>query len=161
MTRKIAMMAVAAFLTVVAGPALADDHPALRAAVESYVRHPVTQGTLDDILSIDTLRSALVAQLQARGARLRSDQIEVVSQIAQEEFDRIRPQIETLMTKAAIETYSLEEIQAFNEFLNTDIGARAMAKAGEMMRAFTAGAGPALQQLFERLGARIEAELPK
>ena len=84
MTWKIAIMAAAAFLTAVAGPALADDRAALKAAVERYVTHPVTQSVLDSILSLDTTRSHVVNRMQAHGTTLRSDQIETLTLIIQQ-----------------------------------------------------------------------------
>ena len=162
MTRKFVALAAAALLSVVASSTLAgDDDPALKAAAESYIQHPVTQQTIDSLWSIDTVRSALVAQSRAQGTELRSDQVEALTRILKEELDRLRPQFETLMTNAVIETYSLEEIQALNEFLDTNVGASAMMKSGTMMRTFNAGAAPLFQQFFERLGARIKAELPE
>lgn len=161
MTRKIAIMAAAAFLTAVSGPALADDKAALKAAVERYVRHPVTQSVLDSILSLDTTRSHVVNRMQAHGTTLRSDQIETLTLIIQQELERVRPQMERLMITSANETYSLDEIQALNAFCDTEVGARAMSKAGRFMQIFNAGASPMFKRLLVRLGTRIEAELPE
>lgn len=161
MTRKIAMMAAAAFLTVVAGPALAEDRAALKAAVERYVRHPVTQSVLDTVLSLDTTRSHVVNHMQAHGGTLRNDQVEALSLIIQQELDRIRPHMERLMITSATETYSLEEVQALIAFCDTEIGASAMSKSGRFMQIFNAGAGPQFKRLLVRLGERIEAELPE
>ena len=161
MTRKIAMMAAAAFLTVIAGAALAEDDAALRAAAERHIRHPVTQSVMDSVLSLDTTRSHLVAQLRAQGMTLQDDHIEALSQIVQQELDRIRPQMETLMTDAAIETYSLEEMQALNAFYDTEFGASAAAKTGSFMQSFNAGAAPVFRQMLKRVADRIAAELPE
>lgn len=161
MIPKIAALAAAAFLTIVASPALAEDDQMLRAAAESYVRHPVTQHAMDSVMSMDTLRPGVVTQLQARGAELSSDQVEVVSQILLEELNRLRPQLETLMIEITIKIYTLEEIQALIEFNGSEYGASTMMKIGEMMRSFTVEATPLFQQLLERLGDRIEAELPQ
>ena len=159
MTRIISVLVATTFLAVVASSALAKDDLALRAAAESYVRHPVTQSTLDSMISMDTLRSGVVAQLQARNVELTSDQVERVSRILLEELDRLRPQLETLMIEATIETYSLEEVHAIIEFYSSEVGASAMMKIGKMMASFNQGAVPLFRQLFERLGARIGEEL--
>ena len=161
MTRIISALVATTFLAVIASSALAKDDPALIAAAESYVRHPVSQSTLDSIWSMDNLRSGVVAQLQARGVELKSNQVEQVSRILMEELDRLRPQLETLMVKATIETYSLEEVHAFIEFYNSEIGASAMMKVGKMMMSFNQNAVPLFRQLFERLEARIGEELSK
>ena len=65
------------------------------------------------------------------------------------------------MVKATIETYSLEEVHAFIEFYNSEIGASAMMKVGKMMMSFNQNAVPLFRQLFERLEARIGEELSK
>ena len=162
MTRTIAALAAAVLLLAQqAGPSLAKDDAALKAAAETYVRHPVVQKTLDDMWSVDTIRSALVVQLQAGGTKLRDDQVETLTRILHEELNRLRPRFQVLMTNAVMENYALEEIRALNGFLETEVGARAMAKSGSMMRSFNAGAGQTLRGLFERLSARMKAELPK
>ena len=159
MTRMIAALAAAVFLTALVGPALADDKAALKAAVERYVRHPATQSVLDSILSLDTTRSHVVNRMQAHGTTLGSDQIETLTLIIQQELERVRPQMERLMITSANETYSLDEIQALNVFCDTEVGARAMSKAGRFMQFFNAGASPMFKRLLVRLGTRIEAEL--
>lgn len=159
MTRMIAALAAAVFLTALVGPALADDKAALRAAVERYVRHPATQSVLDSILSLDTTRSHVVNRMQAHGTTLRGDQIETLTLIIQQELERVRPQMERLMITSANETYSLDEIQALNAFCDTEVGARAMSKAGRFMQIFNAGASPMFKRLLVRLGTRIETEL--
>lgn len=146
---------------IIGNPAFSKDDPALKASVEAYIQHPVTQQTLDDLLSADTMQSLIAAQLQARNMTLRSDQTEVLTHIVYEEIKRLRPKLETAMADAALETYSLEEIQAFMDFLNTEYGAKAMVKTGKMQRVFSANSSQLLQQLFQRLGTRIDKEIPK
>ncbi len=161
MTRTLAALAAAVLLLAQAGPSLAKDDAALKAAAEAYVRHPVVQKMLDDMWSVDTMRSALVVQLQARGTKLRDDQVETLTRILHEELNSLRPRFQALMTNAVMENYALQEIRALNGFLETEVGARAMAKSGSMMRSFNAAAGPMLRGVFKRLGARVKAELPK
>jgi len=161
MIRMIAAAAVATSLLFALGEAPAKDDTELRAAAESYIQHPITQGVLDSLTSVETMRSSLVSHLNAEGTTLSGEQIEVLIRILQEEFERIRPQFETVMTKAVIETYSLAEIQAFNEFCSSDVGASAMMKTGMLMRSFNASAAPILRQFYERLDARIDATFPE
>lgn len=73
MTRTIAALAAAALLCAAAGQSLARNGEALNAAAAAYVRHPVVQKMFDDMWSVDTMRSAIVAQLQAHGKKLRDD----------------------------------------------------------------------------------------
>lgn len=159
MTRTIAALAAVAMLLTAAGQSLARDDAALNAAAAAYVRHPVVQKMFDDMWSVDSMRSAVVAQLQAHGKNLRDDQVEILSRIVHEELNRVRPRFETLMTKVVVETFALEEIRALNRFLDTKLGGRAMAKTGGMMRSFYAAAGPMLGKMSRRVVTRVEAEL--
>ena len=164
MIRNISLMLVAAFLSVVANPAAAEDNPALRTAAENHIRHPVTQHALDGILSIDTLRSHLVFASQASGTQLESDEVEALEALTRslkEEFDRIRPELETLMVNAAIDTYTLDELQALNEFYDTAAGASAMMKAHIFTQSFSVGVVPLVQQMFTKLNAQSEAQIAK
>ena len=161
MIRNTVVTMLAAIMAVVASPALAQDDPALKAAVESYVGHPVTQRTLDGLWSMETLRSHLVTQFHARNVKLRSDQMETATQIVLEELHRLRPQLESLMVDAAIETFSLEEIQALNDFLNTEFGASATLKMDSYVQSFNAGFAPMSRELFERVSSRVDSELPE
>lgn len=161
MIRNISLMLVAAFLSVVANPAVAEDNPALRTAAENHVRHPVTQDALDGIVSIDTLRSYLVIASQASGTQLESDEVEALTRSLKEAFDRIRPELETLMVNAAIDTYTLDELQALNEFYDTAAGASAMMKADIFTQSFSVGAVPLFQQMFDKLNAQSEEQIAK
>ena len=156
MTRSIAAIAAAAML--LAAPALARDDAALKAAAAPYVRHPVVQQTIDGMWSSDTMRSTVVAQMRASGRTLRDDQIDTLTRIVREELARLRPQFETQMENAVFETYALEEIRALNRFIDTGLGARAMAKSGAPMQSFNAAAAPMMRGLFKRMVARIAAE---
>ena len=156
MTRTIAAIAAAALL--LAAPSLARDDAALKAAAGAYVRHPVVQQMIDGMWSSETMRSSVVAQMRASGKALRDDQIDTLTRIVREELARLRPEFETLMENAVFETYALEEIRALNRFIDTELGARAMAKSGAMMQSFNAAAAPMLRGMFKRMGARIKAE---
>ena len=114
MIRKITTLVACVFLLAATGPSLAKDEAALKAAAEIYVRHPVVSKVLDDMFSVDTMRSALVPQLMARGKKLRGDQLDSLSNILHEEMTRLRPQFETLLKKAIFGTFTLEEIQTLN-----------------------------------------------
>lgn len=159
MTRTIAAMAAAVLLS--AAPALAEDDGALKAAAEAYLHHPVVQQTFADMWSVDTMRSAIVAQSRAHGRALTDGQIETPTRIIHEELIRTRPQFDALIKHAVVETFSLEEIRALNGFLDSELGGRAMAKSGAVMRSFNAGAAPMFAALFKRLGARFKAEFGK
>ncbi len=148
-------------LLAAAGPSLARDDAALKAAAEAYVHHPVTQQVIDGMWSGDTMRSFVTALSRAQGANFRRDQTEALTRIVREELDRIRPQVESLMTKAVIETFTLEEVRALNAFYDTEPGASATVKSGKILRSFNAGAAPVLMGMFKRLGERVKAEFPK
>ena len=158
MTRTIAAVAATALLLAASAPSFAKDEAALKAAAAAYVRHPVVQQMIDGMWSGDTMRSALVAQMRARGRTLNDDQVDTLTRIVREELARVRPQFETLMENAVFETYALDEIRALNRFIDTELGARAMAKSGAMMQSFNAAAAPMMRGMFKRMGARIKAE---
>ena len=160
MTRTIATIVAAAFL-LAAASSLAKDDAALEAAAGAYVRHPAVQQMLDDTWSVDTMRAAIVAQLKAHGTTLRGDQVETLTRIVHEELSRVRPQFETLMTDAVLDTFSLDEIRALNRFLDTELGARAITKTGSMMRSFYARGAPLLGKMSRRIVSRVKAELPQ
>lgn len=161
MSRLSTVLAAGAFLAILGTPALAGDDAALRAAAERHVRHPVMQATLDSVWSLETIRSGIVAQLQAQGISPRSDQIDALTSILREELVRMRPEFETLVTGVVIETYALEELEALNEFYGTEVGASAVAKSGQMLGVFYTRAAPLFRRFGERVGPRIEAELGK
>ena len=158
MTRTIAAVAAAALLLAASAPALARDDATLKAAAGAYVRHPVVQEMIDGMWSSETMRSAVVAQMRAHGKTLSDDQVDTLTRIVREELARVRPQFETLMENAVFETYSLGEIRALNRFIDTELGARAMAKSGAMMQSFNAAAAPMMRGMFKRMVARIKAE---
>ena len=158
MPRTIAAIAASALLLAASAPSFAKDDAALKAAAAAYVRHPVVQQMIDGMWSGETMRSAVVAQMRAHGKTLRDDQIDTLTRIVREDLARVRPQFETLMENAVFETYSLDEIRALNRFIDTGLGARAMAKSGAMMQSFNAAAAPMMRGLFKRMVARIKAE---
>ena len=127
MPRTVAAIAAATALLLTA-PAFARDDAALKAAADAYVRHPVVQQMIDGMWSGDTMRSALVAQMRARGRTLRDDRIDALTRIVREELARLSPQIWTSMVDAVVKNYTLGEIRALNRFIDTGLGTRAVAK---------------------------------
>ena len=122
------IVAVATTSLFLAAPAFAKDDAALKAAAGAYVRHPVVQRMIDGMWSGDTMRSALVAQMRARGRTLRDDRIDALTRIVREELARLRPQIWTSMVDAVVKNYTLEEIRALNRFIDTGLGTRPAAE---------------------------------
>ena len=118
-----AVAAVAAAAMMLAAPALARDDAALKAAAGAYVRHPVIQQMINGMW-----RSAVVAQMRARGRTLRDDRIDALTRIVREELARLSPQIWTSMVDAVVKNYTLEEIRALNRFIDTGLGTRAVAE---------------------------------
>ena len=159
MTRALAALAAAALLAAAPFSGRAADDAALRAAAEAYVRHPVVQQTIDGMWSGDTMRGMIAAITRARGLALGPDRTETLTRILGEEFARIRPRVEALLADAAVETYTVAELGALTAFYDTELGARATVKSGEVMRSFNARSAPVLRGLFERLGEGIRAEL--
>lgn len=153
MTRT-AIIAAAAFI---AAPALAQEDPTeLQQAAESYVESPALQTALDEILSTDTF----VAQLRASGAQLDEEQIRTIATIIDEEFADVRPDLETAMTSAAADAFTLEELEALNEFYESDQGRSIAEKMQPFMQSFYQDIGPALQETQQDIAMRIQEEMP-
>ena len=156
MTRTIAAIAAAAML--LAAPALARDDAALKAAAGAYVRHP--GGSADDRRHVVERHDALGHGRADAGARQDSEG----RPGRRPDPDRPRgagapaPAIRDADGERRLRDLRLEEIRALNRFIDTGLGARAMAKSGATMRTFNAAAAPMMRGLFKRMVARIAAE---
>lgn len=157
MLRAISLIAV--LLASFAMPASAEDAADLRELSEAYIRHPVTQQMLDEMMSDETMQAMVAAQTLGLEVTLSDESLEALIDIVWEEMEQIRPKLETLMITAATQTFEMDELQALTDFLDSDAGARAMLKTGQFTQIFLANAGTAIQELNERISTRVEAEL--
>ena len=128
---------------------------ALAAAAKAYVEGPVQQKLMNDMLSPE----AMLAQMGAIAGQLTPEQLELVTNIMVEEIATIRPQMEAAMIEGAIQTFTVEEITALNDFYNSDVGASAAAKIQPYMQATLGSMTPALRQMQGNISERIQAEL--
>lgn len=149
---------VAVLLLSLARPVYAQDDAELRAAAEAYVDHPVVQQVGDE-LSSEVVRVFFASLSQSLGDVLSDDGLEALVNIASEEMQRIRPTLTSHMVTAVIQTFELDEIQALQNFLDTDAGARAHLKSAAFVQAFYANAQSLLQEASERVSTRVVAEL--
>ncbi|MCY4181190.1 MAG: hypothetical protein OXD48_13130, partial [Litoreibacter sp.] len=95
-----------------ANPVFADE---ATDAATSFINSPVQQKLLNDMLSPEMV----LAQMQANaGGALNDDQISVLVRIVTEELNAIRPMMEEAMIEGAAEAFTIEEINALNEFYN-------------------------------------------
>ena len=155
MTRIIS--ATAAALAIAALPAIAQDASPeeAREAARGYVESPAMQTALDELLSPDTF----VAQLEAAGLRLDPQQTETLAGIVSEEFADIRPDLEEAMTIAAVDAFTMDELEALNAFYASEEGRSIAAKMTPFMQSFYNEIGPTLQETQGEIAARAQEEL--
>lgn len=150
---RIAIIAAAALF---AAPAVAqEDQANLRQAADSYVESRAMQTTIDEILSTDTF----VAQLQATGAQLTDEQIRTIAGIIDEEFEDVRPELESAMTTAAADAFTLEELEALNEFYESAAGQSVAEKMQPFMQSFYQEIGPTLRDTQQEIAMRVQEEM--
>lgn len=149
-------LALAAALACAALPLQAQDNAdALRDAATRYVENPVQQRMMDDMLSAD----ALVAQMRAMMPELSDEQLEIIGQIGAEEMAAVRPELEVAMIEAAVETFTLEEIVALEEFYSTPVGASVMGKMQPFMQSAMTQMAPAMQAAQAGIMSRVVTAL--
>lgn len=146
---------ILALATAPALPAFAQDTAALREAAERYIRNPVQQRMMDEMLSAD----AMVAQMRAMVPQLTEEQAQLVARITSEEMAVLRPDLEAAMIDASVETFTLEEIEALEAFYSTPVGASVMSKMQPFMATAMGMIAPEMQQVQMRIGQRIMTEL--
>ncbi|GEM_PF-1538465 len=150
---RIAIIAATALL---AAPAIAqEDQSDLREAAESYVESQAMQTAIDEILSTDTF----VAQLQATGAQLSDQQIQTIAGIIDEEFEDVRPNLQSAMTTAAVDAFTLEELEALNEFYESEEGQSVAEKMQPFMQSFYREIGPTLRETQQDIAMRVQEEM--
>ena len=136
-----------------ASPAYADE--ALDAAT-AFINSPVQQKLLNDMLSPEMV----LAQMQANaGGALTQEQIDVLVKIVTEELNTIRPQMETAMIEGAAQAFTIDEINALNDFYNSEIGGSAMGKMTPYMQSTMGSLGPAIQSMQQNIARRAQEAL--
>ena len=135
-----------------ASPGFAQD---VTAAAEAFVRSPVQQKLIDDMLSPEVL----MAQMQGMAQQLPPEQLEKLVAIITDELNTVRPAMETAMIEGASQAFSIEEIEAMTEFYNSPLGASAMGKMTPYMQQTMGALGPELQQMQQNIIQRVQAEL--
>ena len=141
----------------VAAPALAQTEPSadLQQAADSYVQSQAMQTALDELLSTDTF----VAQLQASGVRLDQAQTETLASIVDEEFADVRSELEDAMSVAAVDAFSMEELEALNDFYGSEEGQSIATKMQPFMQSFYQEIGPTLRETQNQIAMRAEEAL--
>jgi uncharacterized protein len=153
MTRFMPLAAIA----LAAAPAFAQDDPRPDAldAARGYVGSPAMQTALDELLSTETF----VAQLRASGIPLDEAQTETLATIVGEEFDEVRPELEEAMTAAAADAFTMEELEALNDFYESEEGRSIATKMSPFMQSFYEEVGPALRRTQESIAMRAQKAL--
>lgn len=144
----------------VAAPALAQESQAeapaeLQQAAEGYVQSQAMQTALDELLSTDTF----VAQLQASGVRLDQAQTETLAGIVDEEFADVRSELEDAMSVAAADAFTMEELEALNDFYGSEEGQSIATKMQPFMQSFYQEIGPTLRETQSQIAMRAEEAL--
>ncbi|MEM6407011.1 MAG: DUF2059 domain-containing protein [Pseudomonadota bacterium] len=138
---------------VLAGPAYADE---VTDAATAFIKSPVQQNLLDDMLSPEMV----LAQMQANaGGALSEDQISVLVRIVTEELTAIRPMMEEAMIEGAAAAFTIDEINALNEFYNSELGGSAMSKMTPYMQSTMGTLGPAIQAMQQNIARRAQEAL--
>jgi hypothetical protein len=143
-----------AALVLAATPAFAQD-ASIEEAARTYVDSVAMQSTLDQLLSTD----AFLAQVQAGGTQLDAEGTRTLTDIVDEEFTDVRPELEEALTAAAAETFTMEELDALNTFYQSEAGKSVAAKMAPFMQAFYESIGPTLRETQEQIAMRARDAL--
>lgn len=135
-------------------PTHADDE-ALRDAALSYINSDAQQKAMDQMLSADQIMGMMRAQVP--GAT--EEQLSAVSKIVEQELGTIREKMEAAMVDAAVDTFSLEEIKALDEFYRSDIGSSVMIKMPVFMQSSMGALGPDMVAMQGRIQSRVLKEV--
>lgn len=134
-----------------ATPSFAQD---IKAVAEDFVRSPVQQKLMDEMLSPEMI----LAQMQGMAQQLPPEQLDKLVAIVTEELATVRPLMEEAMIDGAAQAFSIEEIKAMNEFYSSPLGASAMGKMTPFMQQTMGALTPALQQMQQNIVARVQKE---
>lgn len=151
MKKFIAVIALAASLPFLAAPAQADEQADILAAATAYVDSPTMQGAIDAMIAPE----GMVQQIKTMMPGLSAQTLLVVSQIVGEEMTAIRPAMRQAMIDSAASVYTLEEINALNDFIRTPHGASAIAKAQTIFTTSMEALAPEFLAAQQRIGQRF------
>jgi hypothetical protein len=79
--------------------------------------------------------------------------------IVDEEFGEVRPELEEAMTAAAADAFTMEELEALNEFYASEEGQSIAQKTTPFMQSFYQEIGPTLRQTQEEIAMRAQEAL--
>lgn len=155
MTKLLRHAALAACVCWMTSPVLAQD-AALVAAAESYISSPSQQDMIDRLLSPDSIR----AQISSARPDIPVDLLVEVGKIASEELLAVRPQLEKSMVDAAVETFTLEEIEALDAFYRTPEGQSVLIKNATFMQTAMNSIAPEMRQVQQEIFTRVQQIIP-
>ena len=130
----------------------------LREAAQRLVEGEATQTMMDEMLSPDLLLEAMQAQF---GDQMDEEMASRIAEIASEELGEVRPAMQEAMIDAAVETFTLEEIEAQVAFQETPEGRSVMTKMQPYMTSFYGKVGPEFQAAQTRMMERLEETMPQ
>lgn len=149
MKPHLALAFVLAATPVLAQDASRDD------AARTYVESIAMQSALDQLLSTD----AYISQVQAGGVQLDAEGARTLTDIVDEEFTDVRPELQEALTAAAAETFTIEELDALNTFYGSEAGKSVAAKMAPFMQDFYASIAPTLRDTQEQIATRARDAL--
>ena len=129
-----------------AWPVLAFAQPEdVQSAAERYVALPAVQDMIRGLGAPELLAEELRAHLP--GAEdMPPEEIERMAAIVSDELDGVRPALERALVAAAVEHFTLEEIEAMIAFAASPVGSGVLEKAPGFAIDAMAAAGPQIQQ---------------
>ena len=138
---------------VLAGPALADDRLDL---AQQYTQLPGVQSMIDDMFSPETMSAQVRATLPP-GLNLSEGKMARIGQLLSREMNKIRPDLEAIMTTTSAEQFTAEELEALIAFYSTEHGASVMSKMPAMMQNVMAQLAPQMQIMQQNTAGEIAA----
>lgn len=155
MTKLLRQAALAACVCWMTSPALAQD-VTLVAAAEAYISSPSQQNMIDRLLSPDSIR----AQISNARPDIPVDLLVEVGKIASEELNAVRPQLEKAMVDAAVETFTLAEIEALDAFYRTPEGQSVLVKNATFMQTAMNSIAPEMRDVQQEIFTRVQKLIP-
>lgn len=149
------LTALVAFAALAWGPAFADDKLAL---AETYTNLPGVQQMIDDMFSPETM-SAQVKTTLPPNLNLSEGRLARIGALLSQEMNRMRPDLEAVMTATSAEQFTLEELEALIAFYSTEDGASVMSKMPAMMQSVMAQLAPQMQAMQQNIAGEIAAIL--
>ena len=141
----------------IATSSMADDRAARTAAAESYLNSPAQQKMIDAMFAPDQMMGMLRMQIPDASEA----QLNTMSRIISEELAAIRDRMEEVMLAAAVEDFTLEELQALDAFYRSPAGESVMLKMPGFMQTYMQEMTPDMTEMQRKIATRVRNEVLK